>query len=159
MVPCTSGGRGRDSGMRLRGSRTLRARDCRGEEHAPTRHSGKRSRAAWKNISRLRLGTIRILWSSTWSRDVFGRFMRRCRKAARIGGPTNHRAAEISGLDAEDRGCAGRFVDTLHGTEPASRGAALWALERICAIEHLRTLPASMGCLLYPRTTLLMNES
>jgi hypothetical protein len=34
--------------------------------------------------------------------------------------------------------------------EPTARGAALWALERIGAIEHLRSLPASTGAVFTP---------
>ncbi len=34
--------------------------------------------------------------------------------------------------------------------EPGARGAALWALERIGAIEHLGALPASMGRVFTP---------
>ncbi len=35
--------------------------------------------------------------------------------------------------------------------EPGGRGAALWALERIGAIDDLRSLPASMGAVLEPK--------
>jgi glycerol kinase len=34
--------------------------------------------------------------------------------------------------------------------EPGARGAALWALERIGAIDHLGALPASMGRVFTP---------
>jgi hypothetical protein len=52
---------------------------------------------------------------------------------------------------------ARRLADALGATltvctesEPACRGAALWALERIGAIEDPRALPASMGAVFTP---------
>lgn len=52
-----------------------------------------------------------------------------------------------------------RIADGLHRSltlctepEPACRGAALWALERVGAIESLRALPASVAALFHPRS-------
>lgn len=45
----------------------------------------------------------------------------------------------------------GRPVTQCTEVEPSCRGAALWALERIGAIENLAALPASMGAVFEPR--------
>jgi sugar (pentulose or hexulose) kinase len=60
-------------------------------------------------------------------------------------------APQVIGL-VKSANLAQRFAEALGAPvtvstepEPAGRGAALWALERVGAIDHLRARPASMG--------------